>query len=80
MLGIFSNSVQQRATVRFAIPDGTEATDLTMRLYDVLGRQVHTVRAEAKPGRHEQTLDVSRLPSGVYVLQLRGGANSASRN
>lgn len=58
--------------MRFAIPDGS-AQEVTLRLYDVLGRQVRTVRTGAEAGRHELTLDTNRLPNGTYFLRLTAG-------
>jgi predicted outer membrane repeat protein len=79
LLGTAPNPVRQRATVRFAIPEGADAAGATLRLYDVMGRQVRTVTASAEPGRHEQRLDVSGLASGVYVLRLRAGGQATTR-
>jgi surface protein len=67
LLGTAPNPARQRATVRYALP---EEQDITVRLYDVLGRQVRTVVDGRQEGRHEQAVDVSELPSGVYVLRL----------
>ena len=67
----FPNPARTRATVRYAAPEGAE---VTMRLYDVLGRVVQAVARRAEAGRVEKQLDVSRLPSGVYFLRLRAGA------
>jgi len=79
LLGTAPNPARQRATVRFAVPDDAEAAGVTMRLYDVMGRQVRTVETSAEAGRHEQTLDVSGLSSGVYVLRLRAGGQAQTR-
>ena len=68
LLGTYPNPAGQQATLRYALP---ERQDVEMRLYDVLGRQVRTVVQGTKEGRQEQTLDVSKLPSGVYVLRLQ---------
>jgi hypothetical protein len=70
LLGTYPNPARQQATVRYALP---EAQETTIRLYDVLGRQVRTVFSEQKEGRHTQRLDVRDLPSGVYFLRLRAG-------
>jgi len=70
LLGTYPNPARQQATVRYALPDKQEAT---IRLYDVLGRQVRTVVRGEQEGRHEQRLDISRLSSGVYFLRLRAG-------
>jgi len=68
----FPNPTRQRVTVRYAVPE-KGGQEVTLRLYDVLGRQVRSVRAPAEPGRHERTLSVGDLGSGVYFLRLRGG-------
>ena len=70
LLGTYPNPARQRATVRYALPDKQEAT---ICLYDVLGRQVRTLVSGEQEGRHEQRLDTSRLPSGVYFLRLEAG-------
>ena len=75
----FPNPAQSRATVQYAVPEGTDAESVTMRLYDVLGRQVRTVAADAEAGRHEQQLSVSNLSSGVYFLRLRAGERTATQ-
>jgi len=71
LLGTAPNPAQNRATVRFAVPEDTDAGAVTMRLYDVLGRRVRTVRAKAEPGRHTLRLDVRGLGSGTYFLRLQ---------
>jgi hypothetical protein len=68
LLGTFPNPARQQATVRYALPDRQE---VELQLYDVLGRQVRTVVSAPKAGRHERTMDVGRLPSGVYFLRLQ---------
>ncbi|WP_169577941.1 T9SS type A sorting domain-containing protein [Salisaeta longa] len=73
LLGTYPNPARQQATVRFAVPARTADETVRLRLYDVLGRQVRTVRAAAGPGRHELTLDVQDLASGVYFLRLQAG-------
>jgi hypothetical protein len=70
LLGTSPNPAQQRATVRYALPEKQKAT---IRLYDVLGRQVRTVLNGTQEGRQQRTLNVGSLPSGVYFLRLRAG-------
>jgi hypothetical protein len=70
LLGTYPNPVQQRATLRYAVP---ERQDVTIHLYDVLGRRVQTVVDGGRDGRHTTQLDVSRLASGVYFLRLTAG-------
>ena len=42
-------------------------------------RQTRTVVSGEQEGRHEQRLDTSRLPSGVYFLQLRAGGQTRTQ-
>ena len=76
LLGTYPNPARQRATVRYALP---EVQDVTVRLYDVLGRQVRTVVSGKQKGRHQRTLDVAPLPSGVYFLRLRAGGQTRTQ-
>jgi hypothetical protein len=76
LLGTYPNPARQQATVRYALP---EKQDATIRLYDVLGRQVRTLVSGEQEGRHEQRLDTSRLPSGVYFLWLRAGGETRTQ-
>jgi len=75
----FPNPVRTQVTVRYAVPENTDAQDVRVRLYDILGRQVQTVVAGAEPGRHEVQVSVTDLASGVYVLLLRANGRSRSR-
>jgi surface protein len=76
LLGTAPNPARQQATVRYALP---EKQEVTLRLYDVLGRQVRTVVSSEKEGRHEQTIGVGRLPSGVYFLRLQAGGQTRTQ-
>mgnify|MGYP006424461039 CR=1 FL=1 len=71
LLGTAPNPARQRATVRYAISG--DASSATLRLYDVLGRQVRSVQLATEAGRHKTRLDVRDLSSGVYVLRVQAG-------
>ena len=79
LLGTYPNPARGRTTVRFAIPEGNAASDVTLRLYDVLGRQVRKVRAGAEAGRHELQLDTGGLASGTYFLRLTAGGTTRTQ-
>jgi hypothetical protein len=49
---------------------------VTLRVFDLLGREVVTLVNEQKSsGTYEVNFDGSKLSSGVYLYQLRAGAN-----
>ena len=50
---------------------------VTLRLFDVLGREVRTLVAERQnTGSHSVTLNAMNLPSGVYFYRLDSGTHS----
>ena len=67
----YPNPARQQGTVEYALP---EKTEVTLRLYDVLGREVATIAQGRKTaGRHRVQLEVGRLASGVYFGRLQVG-------
>ena len=76
LLGTYPNPAQQRATLRYAVP---QRQDAKIHLYDILGRRIQTVVNGERKGRHERQLDVSRLASGVYFLRLAAGGKTRTQ-
>jgi hypothetical protein len=72
----FPNPTRAQATARYAAPKETE---VTMLLYDMLGRVVQTLAEGPSTGRAELQLDVSMLPSGTYFLQLQANEQVLTR-
>lgn len=53
---------------------------VTLRIYDVLGREVMTLADEFKSaGSYEVKFDASELAGGVYIYRIQAGAFNASR-
>ena len=53
---------------------------VSLKIYDVLGREAATLVEEFKPaGRYEVQFDASNLPSGVYLYALTAGDFSATK-
>jgi hypothetical protein len=82
LLGTFPNPVQEKATVRYALPERQDPAlgamqRVRMQVYDVLGRRVKTLSGEAEAGYHEQSVDLSGLSNGLYVLRVQ--SEGASR-
>lgn len=69
----YPNPVRNQATVELAV---RESQDVQVRLYDVLGRRVRTLRSGPLPAQKLQRLrlDVSAdgLTSGTYFLRVTG--------
>jgi hypothetical protein len=67
----YPNPVRREGTVEYALP---EEREVTLRVYDVLGREVATLaHGKKEAGRHTVRLDTDRLSSGVYFGRLRAG-------
>lgn len=48
--------------------------NVSLAIYDVLGRQITTLVNEKKPaGNHSVEFNASNLPSGVYIYKLSSG-------
>ncbi len=74
----YPNPFNQTTTIRFAL-DG--ASDVTLRVYDILGRVVATPIAGQTmgDGEHVVTFDARTLASGQYLYRLEAGSASQSR-
>ena len=65
----FPNPFNPSTTISWQIP---ESGLVTLKIYDVLGREVTTlVSEELSAGKHETVFDASRFSSGVYFYQLK---------
>ena len=72
----YPNPFSGSTTIQFSLPDDV---DVTLRVYDVLGREVATLldgRQEA--GTHTVQWDAKALPSGTYVYRLNAGGAQAA--
>lgn len=71
----FPNPARSHVTVRYAVPKGEESPEVTLRLYDIMGREVKVAEAESDVGWHETRLSVRDLATGVYLLRLQASGN-----
>jgi len=68
----YPNPVSARTTIGFELP---VAQDVTLKVYDVLGREVATlIDGVRQAGPQSVEFDVASLPSGVYVYRLEAGS------
>lgn len=72
----YPNPFNSATTIRYSVP---ERGNVTLKVYDVLGREVGTLVNEVKnAGVYEVKFDGSRLSSGVYFIRLDYGGKVAT--
>ena len=72
----YPNPFNPRTKIKFTIPSNvkSEMSNVTLKVYDLLGNEVKTLVNEEKPaGEFEVELDGTGLPSGIYFYQLKAG-------
>jgi photosystem II stability/assembly factor-like uncharacterized protein len=72
----YPNPFNPSTKIKFEIPGQVrnDNTLVTLKVYDILGREVSTLVNEEKPaGEYEVEFDGSSLPSGIYFYQLKAG-------
>ncbi|MBZ0198615.1 MAG: T9SS type A sorting domain-containing protein [Ignavibacteriaceae bacterium] len=77
----YPNPFNPRTTIRYQIPENGM---VTLKVYDMLGREVITLVNEYKTkGRYEVTFDASSaaggLASGLYIYEITSGSFKASK-
>lgn len=72
------NPARAAASVRFYLPAPQQ---VTLRLYDVLGREVATLATGVfAAGEHHASVDVSALAGGMYLCRLEAGGTASVRS
>lgn len=75
----YPNPFNPTTTIRFSIPSSVKDV-VTLRVYDLLGREVATlVNGSLTAGSYETTFDASLLASGVYLYKLQAGSFVGTR-
>ena len=65
----YPNPFNPTTNINYSIP---EASDVTLTIYDMLGREVATlVNGWREPGRYNANFDASRLASGMYIYRIK---------
>ncbi|MBC8043304.1 MAG: T9SS type A sorting domain-containing protein [Rhizobacter sp.] len=71
----YPNPFNPETTIRFSVgslPTGARSEPVTLKVFDVLGREVRTLVSESKaPGSYDVVFTASGLPSGVYFYRLQ---------
>jgi large repetitive protein len=64
---VFPNPATDHATVQFSSNANEE---YTLRLLDITGREIYSVRHEAVDGTNSENLDLANFPKGIYMVEL----------
>lgn len=81
----YPNPFNPTTSIRYQVPapsgvEGPGANNVTLAVYDVLGREVAVLVDERKPaGNFNVTFDGARLSSGIYIYRLIAGSFVQSR-
>lgn len=77
-VGVYPNPMRSAATVM--LRSNEAAQDVTVTVYDVLGRQVATLHdGPLSASMHHLALDGAGLPNGVYLVSVRSGDFSQTK-
>lgn len=78
LIGAYPNPLRGRATLAYELP---AQADVTVTVYDLLGRRVARLSAEAQhPGRQTMRWDAGQAAAGVYLWQLTAETADRSRH
>jgi hypothetical protein len=84
LLHVYPNPFNAQATIEYSIAGGADdpATpiDVSIKIYDLLGKEVETIVDEAKrAGTYKAYFDGSNLSTGIYIARmlLKPGADGA---
>ena len=73
----YPNPFNPSTTIKYQIPN---AGDVTLKIYDILGREVTTlVDGFKNEGRYEVNFNASKLASGVYIYTIKSNDFTASK-
>ncbi|HAS81032.1 TPA: hypothetical protein DD445_01665 [Candidatus Nomurabacteria bacterium] len=68
----YPNPFNPSTTINYQVP---EKNLVTLKVYDILGREIETLVNEEKPiGNYEVNFNASNLPSGAYFYKLQAGS------
>ncbi len=71
----YPNPFNSRTTIEFDVPT---QVDVDLAIYDVTGRQVHSMAMGIlDAGSHSTVWNASHVPSGLYVIHLKAGDYTA---
>ncbi len=87
LLQNYPNPFNPTTTIKYSIPTSsplakgrTEEGFVTLKVYDVLGREIKTlVNKKQSPGNYTVEFNAANLPSGLYFYKLTAGSFSQTK-
>ena len=73
-ISLFPNPVVDYLTINYFTQEAAQAQ---FTIYDLNGKVLSTKQDIVKPGAQQQYLDMTTLPSGVYLVRIEAAGNSA---
>ncbi len=73
---LFPNPASDQFTVSF---HSEESLDTPIRILDSKGQQVANRMVRSQPGKNEEQFDISALPAGNYIVQIRTETFASSK-
>ncbi|MBU1099833.1 MAG: T9SS type A sorting domain-containing protein [Bacteroidetes bacterium] len=76
----YPNPFNPKSKIKYIIPSGVDVTNVTLKVYDLLGSVISVLVDEHKPaGTYEVDFDGTNLSTGVYFYELKVGDYSQQR-
>ncbi len=73
----FNHPLASNIMVRYSLK---ESTVIGFTVYDVTGKQLAAIQEKRLPaGEHQQLIEIGRLQSGIYTVEMRSGRNRTSQ-
>lgn len=66
----YPNPFNPITTIAYQLPDIGTQYIVTIKIYDILGREVIAINKEQASGYYEQRIDAAKLSSGIYVYRI----------
>jgi hypothetical protein len=74
----YPNPFNPKTLISFDVPSVETIHELSLRIYDILGREIATlVNEQLKPGSYRVDWDGTNYPCGVYFYKLQAGDYSS---
>lgn len=70
----YPNPFNPTTTIEFDLPSGLDAEITSLKIFDLLGREVNTLVSEKlPPGTYKTRFETAGLSSGIYFYRLQSG-------